>query len=117
MEKMRALEGVAEIARTLGYMVSAREKMSQGREGEAYADLTRGAGNLLKNWDVISYPVKTLWHAFDPPSFSTVQSALAVSVEARRGFFTGKWDSQPGGIQLIYHDKDTNAITLFFECR
>lgn len=115
MEKMRLLKGVAEIARTLGYGLSAIEKMEQRRESEAYADLGRGAVNVIKNFDLISYPVKTLWHAFDAPSFSTVKSALAATAEARKGFFTGKWDSQPGRVELIYHDKYTNAISLFFQ--
>lgn len=115
VEKLSVLKGAVEIARTLGYLAGAAEKMKQGRDGEAYVDLGRGASNAIKNWDLISHAAKTLWHAFDAPSFSTVESTLAASAGARSGFFTGKWDSQPGRVELIYHDKYTNAISLFFQ--
>jgi len=115
VEKAKVLKGAMEIARTLGYVAKAKEKMEQGMKGEAYANLTQGVHNAIKNWDLISYPFEVLWNALTPQSLSTVQAALAESTAVRSGFFTGRWASQPGRIELMYHDKDTNTLSLFFQ--
>jgi len=116
-EKTSNWKSAETILYLLGYSVKAFQSFKNGKENEAWKNVSSAAQKAVTNWSDLKYvwdQIHTKSQSSPGNNFHQNNISAAKYQSSSYGFFTGQWlASDTNRNELIFHDRQTNVVYLY----